>query len=105
VVKKAIMEGDNEIVPLRDRVIGRYSAEDIPNPSNPSETLVSSGSLFTERDGRQSDASGITRVRVMSPLSSRIKNGMTSMEYGIDPSTNVGQTRVCSWYYRGTINW
>ena len=34
------------------------------------------------------DASGITRVRVMSPLSSRIKNGMTSMEYGIDPSTN-----------------
>ena len=24
----------------------------------------------------------------MSPLSSRIKNGMTSMEYGIDPSTN-----------------
>jgi len=48
VVKKAIMEGDNEIVPLRDRVIGRYSAEDIPNPSNPSETLVSSGSLITE---------------------------------------------------------
>ena len=33
-VKKAIMEGDNEIVPLRDRVIGRYSAEDIANPSN-----------------------------------------------------------------------
>ena len=38
VVKKAIMEGDNEIVPLRDRVIGRYSSEDIANPSNPSET-------------------------------------------------------------------
>ena len=25
VVKKAIMEGDNEIVPLRDRIIGSYS--------------------------------------------------------------------------------
>ena len=24
----------------------------------------------------------------MSPLSSRIKNGMTSLEYGTDPSTN-----------------
>ena len=89
VVKKAIMEGDNEIVPLRDRIIGRYSAEDIANPSNPSEILVSSGSLITEAIADNVDASGITRVRVMSPLSSRIKNGMTSMEYGIDPSTNA----------------
>ena len=88
VVKKAIMEGDNEIVPLRDRVIGRYSSEDIANPSNPSETLVSSGSLITEEIADNLDASGITRVRVMSPLSTRIKNGMTSLEYGIDPSTN-----------------
>ncbi|MEL0098580.1 MAG: DNA-directed RNA polymerase subunit beta', partial [Opitutae bacterium] len=88
VVKKAIMEGDNEIVPLRDRIIGRYSAEDVANPSNPSETLVSSGSLISESIADNLDASGITRVRVMSPLSSRIKNGMTSMEYGIDPSTN-----------------
>jgi len=36
VVKKAIMEGDNEVVPLRDRIIGRYSTDDIINPSNPS---------------------------------------------------------------------
>jgi len=88
VVKKAIMEGDNEIVPLRDRIIGRYSAEDIPNPSNPSEKLLTSGSLITEDIASELDAFGITRVRVMSPLSSRIKNGMTSLEYGIDPSTN-----------------
>ena len=32
VVKKAIMEGDNEIVPLRDRIIGRYSAEETSQP-------------------------------------------------------------------------
>ena len=62
VVKKAIMEGDNEIVPLRDRIIGRYSAEDIANPSNPSETLVSSGSLITEATADNLDASGITRA-------------------------------------------
>ena len=86
-VKKAIKEGDNEIVPLRDRVIGRYSVEDIANPSNPSEIIIASGNLITEEIAESLDASGITRVRVMSPLSSRIKNGMTSMEYGIDPST------------------
>ena len=82
------MEGDNEIVPLRDRIIGRYSAEDIANPSNPSEKLLTAGSLITEDIASELDAFGITRVRVMSPLSSRIKNGMTSLEYGIDPSTN-----------------
>jgi DNA-directed RNA polymerase subunit beta' len=88
VVKKAIMEGDNEIVPLRDRLIGRYSSEDIYDPSNPTELLISGGSLITEDIADQIDAMGITRVRVMSPLSSRIKNGLTAFEYGIDPSTN-----------------
>ena len=88
VVKKAIMEGDNEIVPLRDRIIGRYSTDDIINPSNPSEKVLTSGSLITEDIAAEIDALGITRVRVMSPLSSRIKNGLTALEYGIDPSTN-----------------
>ena len=81
VVKKAIMEGDNEIVPLRDRIIGRYSTDDIQNPSNPSELIISSGSLITEEIATEIDAFGITRVRVMSPLSSRIKNGLTALEY------------------------
>ena len=88
VVKKAIMEGDNEIVPLRDRIIGRYSSDDIYDPSNPSEIVLASGSLITEEIADNIDALGITRIRVMSPLSSRIKNGLTAYEYGIDPSTN-----------------
>ena len=88
VVKKAIMEGDNEVVPLRDRIIGRYASEDIFDPSNPTEIVISGGSLITEEIAIELDALGITRIRVMSPLSSRIKNGLTAFEYGIDPSTN-----------------
>ena len=88
VVKKAIMEGDNEVVPLRDRIIGRYASEDIFDPSNPTEIVIAGGSLITEEIAIELDAMGITRIRVMSPLSSRIKNGLTAFEYGIDPSTN-----------------
>ena len=88
VVKKAIMEGDNEVVPLRDRIIGRYASEDIFDPSNPTEIVIDGGSLITEEIAIELDAVGITRIRVMSPLSSRIKNGLTAFEYGIDPSTN-----------------
>ena len=62
VVKKAIMEGDNEIVPLRERIIGRHSAEDLHNPSNPSEVLVTNGSLISEEIAHNIDACGITRV-------------------------------------------
>ena len=76
VIKKAIMEGDNEVVPLRDRIIGRYSSEDIFDPSNPTERMISAGSLITEEIASKFDALGITRIRVMSPLSSRIKNGL-----------------------------
>ena len=88
VVKKAIMEGDNEVVPLRDRIIGRYSSDDVFDPSNPSEMILESGCLITEEIADRIDGAGITRIRVMSPLSSRIKNGLTAFEYGIDPSTN-----------------
>ena len=73
VVKKAIMEGDNEVVPLRDRIIGRYASEDIFDPSNPTEIVIAGGSLITEEIAMELDAVGITRIRVMSPLSSRIK--------------------------------
>ncbi|MDE0575327.1 MAG: DNA-directed RNA polymerase subunit beta' [Opitutales bacterium] len=86
--KKAIVDGDNEIVPLNQRITGRYSSEDIPNPSNPSELIVGSGDLITEEIAEKVDASGILRVRIMSPFSTRLKNGISALEYGIDPSTN-----------------
>ena len=82
------MDGDNEVVPLRDRIIGRYSTKDIYDPSNPADKILASGSLITPEVASTIDALGITRVRVMSPLSSRIKNGLTALEYGTDPSTN-----------------
>ena len=93
VVKKAIMEGDNEIVPC-DRIIGRYSTDDVYDPSNPTEKIVASGTLITEEVADNIDALGVTRVRVMSPLSSRIKNGLTSLSTGSIPPPTVWSKRV-----------
>jgi DNA-directed RNA polymerase subunit beta' len=86
--KKAIVDGDKEIVPLRQRISGRYSSDDIPNPSNPSELIVGSGDLITEEIAQKIDANGILRVRIMSSLSTCLKNGISALEYGIDPSTH-----------------
>ena len=48
VTKRAIMEGDDEIVSLYDRIVGRCSSNDIKDPLNPSEFIVRNGELITE---------------------------------------------------------
>ena len=86
--KKAIMEGDDEIVPLRERIIGRFSSDDVINPINPSEVLVGSGELITEETAARIDELGIERIKVMSPLTSISKGGIDAKSYGINPATS-----------------
>jgi len=86
--KKAIYEGDDEIVGLRERLVGRCSSDDVYNPLNPSELLVGSGELFTEEIAAKIDDVGIERVKVMSPLTSTSKLGIDGKSYGINPATN-----------------
>ncbi len=86
--KKAIYEGDEEIVSLRERITGRCSSDDIYNPRNPKELLVGSGELITEELAHRIEDSGVERVKVMSPLTDRSKNGICAKSYGINPATN-----------------
>jgi DNA-directed RNA polymerase subunit beta' len=86
--KKAIFEGDDEIVGLRERIVGRCSSDDVSNPLNPKECLVGSGELITEEIATKIVESGIERVKVMSPLTSISKLGIDAKSYGINPATN-----------------
>jgi DNA-directed RNA polymerase subunit beta' len=86
--KKAIFEGDDEIVGLRERIVGRCSSDDVSNPLNPKECLVGSGELITEEIATKIVESGIERVKVLSPLTSISKLGIDAKSYGINPATN-----------------
>jgi len=86
--KKAIFEGDDEIVSLRERIVGRCASDDIYNPLNPSELLVGSGDLITEEIAHKIEDSSLERVRVMSPLTSTGRIGIDSKSYGINLATN-----------------
>ena len=86
--KKAIFEGDDEIVGLKERIIGRFSSDDVYNPINPSELLVGSGEIITEDMASKIDELGIDRIKVMSPLTSATKGGIDAKSYGINPATN-----------------
>src|SRR5208337_5128130 len=66
--KKAIYEGDDEIVSLKERIIGRCSSDNLKNPLKPTETIVGSGELITEEIAAKIEDVGIERVKIMSPL-------------------------------------
>ncbi len=85
--KESIFDGDDEMVPLFDRIVGRCSSLDIRNPQNPSEILVRSGELITEDMAKKVVDSGVERVKVMSPLTHLKRNSICARAYGIDPST------------------
>ncbi len=86
--KKAIFEGDDEIVGLRERLVGRCSSDDVYNPLSPTELLVGSGELITEEVASKIEETGIERVKVMSPLTSCTLLGIDAKSYGINPATS-----------------
>jgi DNA-directed RNA polymerase subunit beta' len=86
--KKAIFEGDEEIVGLRERLVGRCSSDDVPNPLSPTKILVESGELITEELATKIVDAGIERVKVMSPLTSNSRHGIDAKSYGINPATS-----------------
>jgi DNA-directed RNA polymerase subunit beta' len=86
--KFAIYDGDNEIVALRDRIIGRCSCDDVRNPINPDEIVLHSGELITDKTARRIDELGIEKVKIMSPLTHATSSGLPALAYGINPASN-----------------
>ncbi len=85
--KQAIYDGDTEIVPLRDRLIGRCSSDDVYDPNEPDRVIIKAGELITEALAQQVDAAGIERVKIMSPLTHLVRNNLCAKAYGINPAT------------------
>ncbi len=86
--KQAISEGDEEIVKLSERIVGRCSCDDVFNPINPTEIVIHRGEMITEEQSKHVETLGIERVKVLSPLTHMIKNVIPAKAYGLDPSTH-----------------
>jgi len=87
--KQAIYEGDDEIVSLRDRIVGRGSSEDVRNPINPDEIVIAAGEIISDAQARRVEELGIERIKIMSPLTHASKNSLPAVAYGINPATNA----------------
>lgn len=87
--KQAIYEGDEEIVKLSERIIGRCSCDDIVNPIDPDEVIIHRGEIFTEAQSKRIEALGVERVKILSPLTHTHKNTIPDKAYGLDPATHT----------------
>jgi len=82
-----IFEGDEEKVKLRERINGRFACDDVYNPRNPEEKLVSAGEYIDEEKALQIEKTGVERVKVRSALTCETKRGVCVKCYGLNLAT------------------
>jgi DNA-directed RNA polymerase subunit beta' len=84
---KAILEGDDEIVRLRDRIYGRTSCDDIVDPVS-KKKVVAAGQIIDEKASMAIEALGMERVKIRSALTCETKRGVCACCYGQNLATN-----------------
>ncbi|MBR2373886.1 MAG: hypothetical protein IKA87_06610, partial [Lentisphaeria bacterium] len=79
---RAITEGDEVIMPLRDRIIGRFCGRDLQDPLNPSQFIIRAGEEFTPAVCDVIDARKIQEVFIRSALTCETLHGVCIKCYG-----------------------
>lgn len=80
---KPIVEGGEVLEPLRERVLGRVTAQAILEPGT-DEELISAGVLLDERLVAKLEDAGVDRVMVRSAITCRTPYGICAQCYGRD---------------------
>ncbi|VGO20556.1 DNA-directed RNA polymerase subunit beta' [Pontiella sulfatireligans] len=82
----AISEGDDELVSLATRIIGRTAAEDICNPHT-LEVIVAAGELIDKYSARRVESAGVEMVVIRSVLTCESRRGVCAKCYGKNLAT------------------
>ena len=91
---KPIIEGSEEVEPLRDRVLGRTVAQDVLRPGG-DDVLVAAGELLDEARVDLLDENGVDEVWVRSAITCETRQGICAKCYGRDLArghlVNIGE--------------
>ncbi len=82
---RPIIESGEVIEPLRDRIVGRVSLEDIKDIEG--KIVVKANDEITEETANDVQAAGIEKVRIRSVLSCESQRGVCALCYGRDLAT------------------
>jgi DNA-directed RNA polymerase subunit beta' len=83
---RPIMEGDEELVSVGSRCIGRTSQQEVRDPSS-NAIIVAKGQLVDEKVADRIDHAGIEVMKIRSALTCESKRGVCIKCYGINPAT------------------
>jgi DNA-directed RNA polymerase subunit beta' len=85
----AVYEGEDEVVKLGDRLVGRFACDDIVNSTNPKELLVRANEQIDEDKAKRIEAAGVERMRIRSVLTCESKHGVCICCYGRNLATGA----------------
>jgi DNA-directed RNA polymerase subunit beta' len=80
----AIRQGQEELLPLKDRIYGRTAAVDLYQPGDKSKWLAKAGDILTARMAEAIDDAGIETVRIRSALTCESRRGICAKCYGLN---------------------
>jgi DNA-directed RNA polymerase subunit beta' len=86
---QAIHEGEDEVVKLSERLVGRYACEDLKNPQNLKELIVKANEEIDELKAKAIDLSGLEKVKIRSVLTCESKSGVCMLCYGRNLATGL----------------
>ena len=88
IVVSAITQGEDELLPLKDRIVGRFSVDDIHDPVLAKGTLiVGAGQEITPEITKRIVELGIENVRIRSVLTCESRRGICAKCYGRNLAT------------------
>ncbi len=82
----AIIEGDETVVPLKDRIIGRVALDNIVDIIT-DEVIVEQGTEITEEKADMIERLGIEKIRIRSVLTCEAERGVCTKCYGRNLAT------------------
>lgn len=80
----AIRQGQEELLPLKDRIFGRTVCDDVVLPGDRNKVLAKAGDLLTLIQAETIDDMGIESVKIRSSLTCESRRGVCSTCYGLN---------------------
>jgi DNA-directed RNA polymerase subunit beta' len=83
----AIKQGQEELLPLKDRIFGRTNCDTLYQPGDSTQILARSNEIISIAQAEKIDDSGIETVKIRSALTCEAKRGICSKCYGLNLAT------------------
>ncbi|MGD2278920.1 MAG: DNA-directed RNA polymerase subunit beta' [Candidatus Omnitrophota bacterium] len=82
----AIIEGDEVVVPLSERIVGRVALDNIVNIIT-DEVIVKAGEIINEEHAKKIEETGVEKIRIRSVLTCETDHGACAKCYGRNLAT------------------